>query len=385
MAWNEPGGDGNKNPWDHRKKEQGPPDLDEIVQKMGDKLGGLFGGGGNKKRGEGGGSSSEGLSWTAIIIFAVIFLAIWCLFGFYIVQPAEQGVVTRFGKYNETTLQGLNWHLPYPIEEVQKINVEQVRAINHRALMLTQDENIVEIELVVQYRVKDAYEYLFKVSDPDDTLRQATESALREIVGTSKMDAVLTSERTRVAVDTKVLIQTIVDRYQTGLIVTGVNMQNAQPPEAVQAAFADVIKAREDRERSENKADAYANEIVEKAKGIANKLRQEAEAYKAQLITRSEGQSKRFLSLLREYEKAPEVTRQRLYLETMESVLSNTNKVMVDLQSGNNLMVLPLNQLLGKMVDDTTEPTTPNSQQPSSRFTRPENLRGDDLRTRGER
>ncbi len=385
MAWNEPGGgNGDKDPWGHRKKEQGPPDLDDIVQKVQDKIGGLFGGGGKNTGGNNSSSNNNGLSWTAISFIVVILLVIWGLFGFYIIQPAELGVVTRFGEYKEPmTEQGLNWHWPYPIEQVQKVNVEQVRAITHRALMLTQDENIVVIELVIQYRVKDAKDYLFKVLDPDNTLHQATESALREIVGTSKMDAVLTSERDRVAIETKVLIQDIVDRYKTGLTVISVNMQNAQPPEAVQAAFADVIKAREDQERSKNKADAYANEIIEKAKGTSAKLRQEAQGYKAQVIARSEGEAKRFLSVLKEYEKAPAITRQRIYIETIESVLSNTSKVMVDVQNGNNLMLLPLDKVLGRTAIPTPEQTTTNAHLPQkSSFTRERN---DDLRSRGGR
>jgi len=390
MAWNEPGGSGDNNPWGHRKPEQGPPDIDEIVQKMGDKLGEMFGGGGkNEKRNNQGSDDNdggEGLGWSAIGFIAVLLLAIWFAFGFYIVQPAELAVITRFGHYKETTTQGLNWHLPYPIEQAQKVNVEHVRSLTHRALMLTKDENIVVIELEVQYRVKDAKNYLFKVLDPDNTLHQATESALREVVGTSNMDGVLTSERGRVALDTKVLMQDIVDRYKTGLMVTSVNMQNAQPPDAVQAAFADVIKAREDQERSKNKADAYSNEIVERAKGMAGKLRQEAKGYKAQVTARSEGETKRFLSVLKEYEKAPAITRQRLYLESIETVLSNTSKVMVDLQSGNNLMVLPLDRLLGQMA--TTSETT-ISQQSQSDLSASSRLRstgrGDDLRNRGGR
>jgi len=375
MAWNEPGGNG-KDPWGHRKTEQGPPDLDDIVQSVQDKIGGLFGGGGNGGKD----SDGEGLSWTAIGFIAVIILSIWSLFGFYIIQPAEFGVVTQFGRYKETTEQGLNWHWPYPIEQVQKVNVEEVRALTHRALMLTKDENIVVIELVVQYQVKNAENYLFKVLDPDQTLHQATESALREIVGTSKMDAVLTNERARVAADTKVLIQDIVDRYKTGLIVTSVNMQNAQPPEAVQAAFADVIKAREDQERSKNKADAYANEVEQKAIGVADRLLEEAQAYKAQVTARSLGETRRFLSILKEYEKAPAITRQRLYIESLESVLSNTSKVMVDIQSGNNLMLLPLDRLLG----NTSRQSTPDLSQPSSQFTEP-GVRNDDPRSRGGR
>ncbi|MCK5524207.1 MAG: FtsH protease activity modulator HflK [Thiomargarita sp.] len=391
MAWNEPGGSGDNNPWDRKKPEQGPPDIDEIVQKMGNKLGEMFGGGGNneKRNSQGSGDNNdggEGLGWSAIGFIAILLLAIWFAFGFYIVQPAELAVITRFGHYKETTTQGLNWHLPYPIEQAQKVNVEHVRSLTHRALMLTKDENIVVIELEVQYRVKDAKNYLFKVLDPENTLHQATESALREVVGTSNMDGVLTSERGRVALETKVLMQDIVDRYETGLIVTSVNMQNAQPPDAVQAAFADVIKAREDQERSKNKADAYSNEIVERAKGMAGKLRQEAKGYKAQVTARSEGETKRFLSVLKEYEKAPAITRQRLYLESIETVLSNTSKVMVDLQGGNNLMVLPLDQLLGKMAT-TSETTIP--QQSQSDLSASSRLRttgrGDDLRNRGGR
>jgi len=389
MAWNEPGGGNGKDPWGRRKEEQGPPDLDEIVKKMGDKLGSLFGGdggsnnsgGSNKNDGNGG----DSLSWSAIGFIGLILIFIWCLFGIYTIQPAELGVVTQFGRYEETTEQGLNWHFPYPIEQVEKINVEQVRAINHKALMLTQDENIVEIELVVQYRVIDVKDYLFNVRDPDNTLHQATESSLREVVGTSEMNAVLTSERTRVAADTKVLIQDIVDRYETGLMVVGVNMQNAQPPAAVQAAFADVIKAREDEERSKNKAYAYSNEVIEQAGGIAGRLREEAEAYKSQMVERATGETKRFLSVLREYEKAPAITRQRLYLETMESVLSNSSKVLIDIQSGNNLMVLPLDRLLGTTTTDQSSTKMPGSSSSASQLSGSEDSRSNDLRSRGGR
>jgi len=392
MAWNEPGGSGdNNNPWGNRKKEQGPPDIEEIVQKMGDKLGELFGGGGRNRGNKSSGSDSGGnnsgmeLSWSAIVFLAVIFLIVWGLFGFYTIQPAEQGVITRFGEYNRTEEQGLNWHWPYPIEEIQKVNVEEVRSLRHSALMLTKDENIVVIELEVQYRVKDAQNYLFNVLDPDNTLHQATESALREVVGTSNMDGVLTDDRARVAIDAKRLIQEIMDRYKAGLIVSSVNMQNAQPPEAVQAAFADVIKAREDQERSKNKADAYSNEVVEKAKGRANRLRLEAQAYKAQVTARSIGETKRFLSVLREYEKAPAITRQRLYLESMEMVLSNTSKVILDIQSGNNLMVLPLDRLLNNSTTTTQEQTRKTPSQSSSVSRRRQTERDDDLRGRGER
>ncbi len=335
MAWNEPG---NRDPWGHRKDDQGPPDLDEIVRRMQEKFRGLWGNNGG---------NGDGLGWGSFLFLVLIALIVWGSLGFYVVQPAEQGVVTRFGAYRITTSQGLNWHIPYPIEQVEKVDVEQVRAIQHKALMLTQDENIVEIELVVQYRVSSVQNYLFKVNEPDNTLQHATESALREIVGTSRMDEVLTSERTRVALDTKALIQDIVDRYELGLNVISVNMQNAQPPEAVQEAFADVIKAREDEERLKNKAEAYANEVVQRAGGNADRLRQEAQAYQSQVIAYAEGETKRFLSVLEEYEKAPEVTRNRIYIDAMETVLGQTTQVLVDTSSNNNqLMVLPLEGLL---------------------------------------
>lgn len=393
MAWNEPGNNG-KDPWNRKKKEPGPPDLDEIVQKVQDKVSGLFGGSGGKKNGGTGNSGDEPeLGWGSIIFLFIILLVIWSAFGFYTIQPAEMGVVTQFGKYDRTTLQGLNWHLPYPIEDVQKVNVEHVRAVNHSALMLTQDENLVVIELVVQYRVKEtpeaAKDYLFNVKNPDNTLLQATESALREVVGTSKMDGVLTSERDRVATDTKKLIQDIVDRYKTGLKVISVNMQNAQPPEAVQGAFADVIKAREDEERSKNKAQAYANKIIERAKGFSDQLREESEAYKARVIVAAEGETQRFLSILTEYEKAPEITRQRLYLESMESVLSNSSKVMVDLNGSNNLMVLPLEKLLGQTAvqSRTTDNISANPAHSSPMLipSNDDNIRTNDPRSRGGR
>jgi membrane protease subunit HflK len=386
MAWNEPGGNGSKDPWGHRKNEQGPPDLDEVIKKMRDKLGGWFGGG-NPNRPIGG--SGDNLSGLTITILIVALLTIWLLFGFYIVQPAERGVVTRFGRYQQTTDQGLHWHLPYPIEDVQKIDVQQVRAVNHKALMLTEDENIVEIELVVQYRVgeneADAKDYLFNVLEPDNTLHQATESALREIVGSSNMDAVLTNERDRVAADAKKLIQTILDHYQTGLKVISINMQNAQPPEAVQSAFADVIKAREDEERSKNKAQAYKNEIIEQAGGTAGKLIEEAKAYKSMVVAHAQGETQRFAKILTEYEKAPTITRQRLYLEAMETVLNNTSKILVDIPASNNLMVLPLDKIFTSSQLTEAAKLTPISPSTTNMPSQSETNKENDPRNRGER
>jgi len=384
MAWNEPGGNG-KDPWGHRKND-GPPDLDEIIKKVQEKLNQWFG---NQRGRSGSGQQgdSPGVSFTAVIVMGMVLLVVWLSFGFYIVQPAEQGVVTRFGRFLRTDGDGLHWHIPYPIEQVQKINVEQVRAVPHKALMLTQDENIVEIELVAQYRVKDAKSYLFNVVDPDKTLLQATESALRSVVGTSKMDDVLTLERDRVAADTKLLTQQILDGYDTGLIVSGVNMQNAQPPNEVQKAFEDVIKAREDEERLKNKAQAYKNEIVQRAGGEADKLRQESQAYKSQVVARAEGETQRFLSVLNEYNKSPEVTRRRLYLDTMEAVLSNTNKVIMDVKHGNNLTVLPLEQLLNGLGGERTTSSVgnPNTKTEITPSPPPTNNSGDDSRNRSGR
>ncbi len=345
MAWNEPGGNG-KDPWGHRNNDQGPPDLDELLKKLQNKVVSLFG---NSKKRNSEPETPDNLELDprlmGIALFVVFF--IWLLFGFYTIQPAFKGVETRFGRYTETTNQGLNWHIPYPIESVVKVNVEEIRAVPHQALMLTQDENIVEIALVVQYQIDDAKDYLFNVKDPDSTLQQATESALREVVGMSKMDEVLTSGRDKVTEDTKKLTQEILNRYTTGLIVRSVNMQNAQPPDQVQTAFADAIKAREDEERSKNKAEAYRNEVTQKAGGAADQIVQEAEAYRSQVIEKANGETRRFLSVLQAYKLAPEVTRKRLYLETLESVFTQTSKLMIDLKQGNPLLFLPLDKMIG--------------------------------------
>jgi modulator of FtsH protease HflK len=347
MAWNEPGGNG-KDPWSQRKNDQGPPDLDELVKKMQDKLGGLFGGGGAS----GGGDKNNGEmrlpSPKAIGALLVVAVLVWMAFGVYTIQPAERGVVMLFGEYTKTTTQGLNWYFPQPVGKVHKVNVEEVRAFPHRALMLTQDENIVSVELEVQYNVSDAPHYLFNVRTPDNTLREATESALREVVGTTRMDDVLTVGRAEAAIRTRTLVQEMMDRYQTGLTVRSVNMQNAQPPEAVQASFADVIKAREDEERHKNTAEAYANEVIQKAGGDSDRMRQEAEGYKSQVIAHAEGEARRFESIMTAYHNAPEVTRTRLYLETVEDVFASTSKILMDISNSNALMYLPLDKIIGQ-------------------------------------
>lgn len=358
MAWNEPGG--GKDPWGGRGGDQGPPDLDEIVRKMQNKMGGLFGG----RKGGGGSGGGSGGGMMAVGVIAVVAALVWLASGFYIVDEGKRGVQLRFGEFSQITMPGLHWHIPYPIEQVERVDVEQRRFVEvgyrsvagsgsssaqpvpKEALMLTQDENIVDIRVAVQYQVKDAREYLFNVRDPDVTLKQATESAIREVIGKSRMDFVLTEGRSEVAGLAKDLIQSILDQYNAGLLVTTVNMQDAQPPEEVQGAFVDAIKAREDEERQKNEAQAYANDIIPKARGAAARILEEANGYQLSVIARAEGEASRFEQLLTEYAKAPEVTRKRLYLDTMEEVLANSSKVTVDVSKGNNLLYLPLDQML---------------------------------------
>jgi membrane protease subunit HflK len=339
MAWNEPGGSG-KDPWGSQGGDQGPPDLDELARKFQQKLGGLFGGKGGGSGGTGGGASRIGIG---LVLGALV--AVWVFSGIYIVAPAERAVVLQFGRYVKTTGPGPHW-VPRFIQTVEKVNVEQIRNIQRQSSMLTQDENIISVALAVQYRVKDAKDYLFQVRDPDLTLREATESAVREVIGKSKLDFALTEGRSEIVARTEVLLQEILDNYVTGLQVTSVNLQDAQPPEQVQGAFDDAIKAREDEQRLKNEAEAYSNEVIPVARGNAARQLEEANAYKEQVIAQAEGEASRFEQLLAEYQKAPKVTRQRLYLETMESVLANSSKVMVDVEGGNNLMYLPLDQLM---------------------------------------
>lgn len=358
MAWNQPGGNGGRDPWGNRGGQQGPPDLDEVLKKLQTRLGRVFGG-----RSGGGGAGAGlrlpggGLAGGGVI--AVVAAAAWALAGFYIVDPAEQGVVLRFGEYRITTDPGLHW-APYFIDSVEKVNVQEIRnqeigfrstggsqtAVPHESLMLTEDENIIDIKFSIQYRVRDAQFYLFNVLDPDLTLRQATESAVREVVGRSGMDFVITAGRDVVAAETATLIQEILDRYQAGIGITSVNMQDAQPPAQVQDAFFDAVKAREDQERIINQANAYKADVVPKARGEANAMLERAEAYRQRVIAQADGETDRFLKILNEYKKAPEVTRERMYLETVEQVMANSSKVLVDLESGNNIMFLPLDKLM---------------------------------------
>ena len=348
MAWNEPGGNGDKDPWGGNRGNrgnQGPPDLDEVFKNLQKKFGSLFGG-------KGGRSSGGGIGIGIVIAILLVF---WMATGFYKVEEAERGVVFRFGKHVETTQRGLHWHLPVPIERVEKVDVTKVYTIPLNSTMLTQDENIVDILGTVQYQIDNAEKYLFNVREPELSLTQVTESALRESIGGSKMDYVITEGRGEIAIQVRGIIQEIVNNYETGLNIFKVNIQSAKPPEAVKDAFDDVTQAREDEERFKNEAEAYRNEVLPKARGAAARMREEAEAYRNEVIARAEGEAERFEQLLKEYKKAPQITRDRLYLDMMESVLTNSSKVMVDVEGGNNLLYLPLDKLMDRQSTGKTQ------------------------------
>lgn len=381
MPWNVPGGSGDKNPWGKGGgAKSGPPDLDEIVRKIQNKLGSLFGGG---KGGKSNGGSAPAAGGLGIGLIFSILLVLWLASGFYIVQQSERGVVLRFGEQTEATRAGLRWHLPWPIERVEKVNVATVSVIevgyriNERrggiktsvpaeALMITKDENIIDIEFAVQYRIKDAGHYLFNVRDQKLNIQQATESAVREVAGKNTMDFILTEGRDAVGQRTHILLQKILDRYESGIHIVKLEMQGAYPPEQVKAAFDDANKAREDEERIKNVAEAYANDILPRARGRAARLVQEAKGYKASVVARSQGDARRFTSIAREYAKAPRVTRDRLYLEALESVMSSTTKVIIDQKGGNNLIYLPLDKLMKRDLDEVEAyPDTPSQAEPT--------------------
>ena len=355
MSWNEPGNN-KKDPWSGREQPPGPPDLDEVIKGLQEKLTGLFGGGSSGGLG-GGGQAPAQLAG----LVALIALGLWGLTGIYLVDEGSRGVVTRFGAYVDTTFPGLHWHMPTPIEKVDVVNIEQQRfvevgyrsggrqqsltSVPKEALMLTQDENIIDIRLAVQYQIKDPRNYQFNVADPDVTLKQVIESAQRAVIGKSTMDFVLTEGRSNIADEIKQEIQQTLDEYKTGIQVSNVNLVDAQPPDEVQNAFEDAIKAREDEQRLKNEAEAYANEVVPKARGAAARLMEESEAYKQKSVSKAEGESSRFLQLLAEYEKAPEVTRERMYLDMMQEVLGQTGAMVVDVKNSSNLLYLPIDKL----------------------------------------
>ncbi|MCB1675853.1 MAG: FtsH protease activity modulator HflK [Halioglobus sp.] len=351
MSWNEPGGGNNKpkDPWGGG--DQGPPDLDEALKKLQEKMGGLFGGRGGSSGGSGG--SGGGIPGALLAVIAAGALLVWALMGFYQVDQQERAVVLRFGKYHSTVQPGLQWNPPL-IDQVIQINTTKVRAVSFREIMLTRDENIVEVKLSVQYVINDPDKFVLKVRDPERSLQHAAQSALRHVVGGTRMDLVLTEGRAQIAIDVQQRLQEYIDMYETGILISQVTVDESKPPTQVQSAFDDVIKAREDEERVKNEAQAYANGIVPEARGAAQRQIEEASAYKEQVIANAEGEAQRFAKLLSEYRKAPEVTRERLYLDAVQQVYGNTSKVMVDVEGGNNIMYLPLDKLTSSAASGST-------------------------------
>lgn len=353
-----------------RGPNQGPPDLDELWRDFNRKLGGLFGGGGKPRRpgqgggfGGGGGGNFQPSMKSAGIgagLIGGVALLIWMGTGFFIVQEGQQAVITQFGRYHSTVGAGFNWRLPYPVQRHETVFVTQIRSLDigrdaivkatglRESAMLTQDENIVEIKFAVQYRLNDARAFLFESRDPTGAVVQAAETAVREVVGNMKMDSALAEERDQIAPRVRVLMQNILDRYKVGIEVVGINLQQGgvRPPEQVQASFDDVLKAGQERERAKNEAEAYANDVIPRAAGTAARLREEAEGYKARIVAQAQGDAQRFRSVLTEYQRAPQVTRERMYVDAMQQVYSNVTKVMVDSRQGSNLLYLPLDKIM---------------------------------------
>jgi membrane protease subunit HflK len=373
---NDPGwGRGNQNGSEPPRRPQnngeGPPDLDEVWRDFNNRVAGLFGRKGNRggKTGGGGGGGRGPSPRNARIglgLIVVILVALWLASGFYIVQEGQVAVVTQFGKYKSTSQAGFQWRLPYPIQNQEIVNISQLRTFEvgfrgsarnkvlPEALMLTTDENIVDMQFVVQYRLRadGAPDYLFRTRDPDEAVRQAAETAMREIVGKKPMDFVLYEGRTNVATEVQALMQQILDRYHTGIQVSTVAIQNVQPPEQVQAAFDDAVKAGQDRERQINEGEAYANQVVPLAAGQASRMTADAEGYKAKVVGDAQGNTSRFTSIVNEYRKAPAVMRERMYLETMQDIYSRSSKVMVDTRGGNNVIYLPIDKIMQQAAQD---------------------------------
>lgn len=342
MAWNEPGGNKPKDPWGGGG-DQGPPDLDEALKNLKEKINSVFGGKGGKSGG--GGRSGGGSPWPVLIIAAVIGVVVYGLVGFFQVDQRERAVVLRFGEYNRTVDPGLRWRAPI-IEQYEKVDVEQNRRYEITEAMLTRDTNIVSVTLQVQYQVLDPIPFLLKVARPEVILQHATSSALRHVVGTSTMDDVLKDNREAIRVQVRERLDEYLNRYDTGLVLKQVVLDRTQAPDAVRDAFDDVSRAKEDEDRFKKEAEAYRNAVIPQARGEGKRLEEEAEAYRNRLIDSAVGDAERFTDLLAEYRKAPEVTRERLYLETMTEVYSATSKVLVDVDNGNSLIYLPLEQLI---------------------------------------
>ncbi|MBO1110693.1 FtsH protease activity modulator HflK [Bordetella petrii] len=384
---NDPGwGRGNNNGAEPPKRPKGngdgPPDLDEVWRDFNNRVGSLFGrkGGGGGNRGGMTPPSPRGAR-IGLGLIALVLVLLWLASGFFIVQEGQVAVVTQFGKYKSTAPPGFQWRLPYPIQNAETVNISQLRTFEvgfrggsrnkvlPEALMLTTDENIVDMQFVVQYRLRadGAPDYLFNMRDPDESVRQAAETSMREIVGKKPMDFVLYEGRTEVAVEVQNLMQQILDRYKSGIQVSTVAIQNVQPPEQVQAAFDDAVKAGQDRERQINEGQAYANQVIPLAGGQASRMLEQAEGYKAKVIGDARGDAARFTSILAEYEKAPKIMRERMYLETMQQIFSRASKVMVDTKNNSNMLYLPLDKIMQQAARDASvKPTAlPGASQPT--------------------
>jgi len=381
-----------------RPPNDGPPDLEQFWNEFNQRLARMFG---NRRGGGNGGNNGGGFRPDAkgtgigIGIFAAILAFLWLVSGFFIVQEGQTGVIMTFGRYSHTTTPGFNWRWPGPIQSHEVVNISTVRTVEvgyrnnvrnkqpKEALMLTDDENIIDIQFAVQYRLKSASDWIFSLNDPEDTVKQVAETSIREIVGRSKMDFVLYEGREKVAFDTSQLMQQILDRYQSGVQITNVTMQGVQPPEQVQASFDDAVKAGQDRERLKNEGQAYANDVVPRASGAASRLQQESEGYRSRVVAAAEGDASRFKQILTEYQKAPAITRERLYLETMQQVFSSTTKVMMDTKNNNSLMYLPLDKLISESARTSrTTPANPAATIPVDPVAVDAAARNSDARTR---
>jgi len=362
MAWNEPGNN-DKDPWKNKGgKNQGPPDLDELLNDLGKKVTGIFGGKGNGK--STGGSSPSGKSFSSIGISLVLIIAIvvYAFSGFYTIKEAEKGIVLRFGQYAGTVDPGINWKWTF-IDRIIPVDMQSTRDLPASGFMLTQDENVVRVDMQIQYRVMDARNYIFSVTNADDSLSQSLDSALRYVVGHSSMDDILTSGREQIRQSVWKELEKIIEPYNLGLIVVDVNFKDARPPNEVKDAFDDAISAQEDEVRFLREAEAYARGIEPRARGRVKRMEQEALAYKGRIVLEAEGEVARFAKILPEYQAAPEVTRQRLYIATMEKVYSNTSKVMVDVEGGNNMMYLPLDKIMQQSSTNRAAPQSIQSTQ----------------------
>jgi len=359
MGWNDDD-DKNKNPW-QSGGDKGPPDLDAVVRDLQRKLGGLFGGGRRGKDQEGSGGPGGG----ALLLIAAVVLAGWVLSGFYTIDEQDRGVVLRFGKFHSTAMPGLRWRIPFPVDRVETVNVSQTERTSYQAPMLTQDENIVDVDLIVQYRRADPKAFLFNVASAEDTLDDVIRSAIREVVGKSTLDYIITEGRADIAQRTKEIIQATLDSYGTGIQVYEVNLQDANFPSQVEASVQDAIKAREDSERMILEAQAYSNDIIPRAEGAAARELEESKGYEARAIADAEGEASRFDQVRFEYERAPEVTRQRIYLETMEGILANSTKVLLDSEGDGNLLYLPLDKLMERNRSDDDDRQNTSSMNPN--------------------